>query len=134
MPTFTSNLSADERERLAYLAGDTMLAELLHERDQLQTRLNGLEDHGVYDEADVLALQSTENDLRKNLKKAESRQVDLKEALGVVVEALLDPELRLTKAKRADLADALESVLIGAGYSGSAKCHVRAALGWSVYG
>lgn len=59
-----ANLSPGERERLAYMAGDTALASTLADYDETWHALDGITDHGIFggDDAKALIEQRDQSD------------------------------------------------------------------------
>lgn len=78
---FNSNLNHDERERLAYLSGNLPLATIHNEATEALARLDGIEDHGIYDEEDARKITA-------ELTAAEERREALAETLEYVLDAV----------------------------------------------
>jgi DNA repair ATPase RecN len=85
-----SNLSASEREVLAYLSGAVSHAADLHELAEVQERMDGIENHGVYGAEDLQQIIKERDDAMESLEDAAKRLEDVTESLQEALGRLSD--------------------------------------------
>ena len=126
-----ANLSAAERERIAYLAGDAA-APILFELAEAEQRLDGLENYGLHDGDDAKRMQGELDTAQADLSAAEDRIEAVLQTLDYALDAvrvvLEDEGVKLGKRARQRLADALADVQATKISNEAIYRHVRASL------